>query len=202
MGISLRTRHPLPLDLPPSLWKSLLNEPCDVNDLDAVDKLCVQALNEIASMDEATFESACADLRWTTQLSDNTEIELRPGGRERPVAYNERAAFVKASIDARLKESEKQHAAIRRGLHAVVNEDYLSLFSPMDLELLIVGDPNIDVEVLRRHTVYNKLSATDDVVIWLFRALRSFTSEQRQQFLRYVWGRNRYETLHTCAIST
>lgn len=194
MGISLRTRHPLPLDLPSSLWKSLLNEQLDVSDLESIDKLCVQALNEIAAMDEATFDAACQELKWTTQLSDQTEVELMEGGSDRNVTYQQRQKFIKLSIDRRLKESEKQYAAIRKGLHAVIDADYLSLFSPSDLELLIVGDPSIDVESLRRHTVYNKLSASDDVVVWLFKALHSFTSEERQLFLRYVWGRNRLPT--------
>jgi E3 ubiquitin-protein ligase HERC2 len=92
---------------------------------------------------------------------------------------------------ARLKESEKQIASIKKGLNAVVPTNMLALFSWYDLELLVCGNPVIDVQSLRRHTVYNKLSASDDIVVWLFKCLHSFNSEERQLFLRFVWGRNR-----------
>lgn len=39
-GVALRTRQPLSLDLPPLVWKSLLDHPLDVSDLEAFDKLC------------------------------------------------------------------------------------------------------------------------------------------------------------------
>lgn len=57
---------------------------------------------------------------------------------------------------------------------------------------MVCGNPAIDVDSLRRHTVFKlPLTAADDVVVWLFKALHSFTAEERQLFLRFVWGRNR-----------
>jgi hypothetical protein len=112
-------------------------------------------------------------------------------GRDLLVPYAEREEFIRLSINARLQESSKQIAAMRKGLDAVVPTHMLSLFTWRDLELQVCGDPAIDIAVLKRHTVYNKLSATDDVVVWLFKALHSFTAEERQLFLRFVWGRNR-----------
>jgi len=46
-GIALRTKSPLALDLPSMFWKKILKNPVDIADLENVDKLCVQALNEV-----------------------------------------------------------------------------------------------------------------------------------------------------------
>lgn len=47
MGVALRTKFPLSLDLPSLFWKKLLGARVDISDLEGVDKLCVQALNEV-----------------------------------------------------------------------------------------------------------------------------------------------------------
>jgi len=116
MGIALRTRLPLALDLPSTVWKSLLGQPLDAGDLESFDKLCVQALSEIGRLDARSFAAMFAEQRFVTQLSDGTEVELVPGGRERLVDYESRNEFVRLSVQARLKESDKQIAAIAKGL--------------------------------------------------------------------------------------
>ena len=95
-------------------------------------------------------------------------------------------------MKTRLHESEAQARAIRKGFNDVVPLGMLSLFSWREVERLVCGNSSIDVDALRRHTTYNGgLSATSPVVKMLFKALKSFTTEERQLFLRFVWGRNR-----------
>jgi E3 ubiquitin-protein ligase HERC2 len=190
LGISLRTKTPLSLDLPSIFWKQLLDEPVDVGDLEAVDKLCVQALNEMRALERAKFEGL-VDERFATQLSDGSELELKAGGKNVPVTWETRLEFVELAVQARLRESEKQMRAIRKGLEQVVPLRMLSLFSWYDIEVMVCGNPYIDVEELRRHTAYNGVQASSPVVRHLFKALHSFSHEERQLFLRFVWGRNR-----------
>jgi len=108
------------------------------------------------------------------------------------VTYELRGEFVELSTKTRLKESAKQIKAIQKGLNAVVPIRMLTLFSWYDLELLVCGNPLIDIEALYRHTIYSgNLQASSPLVQYLFEALRSFNQEERQLFLRFVWGRNR-----------
>jgi len=82
-GVALRTKLPLTLDLPSTVWKSLLGTPLDVSDLEAFDKLCVQALSEISKLDARAYAQMFSEQRWVTQLSDHTELELKKGGQLR-----------------------------------------------------------------------------------------------------------------------
>jgi len=76
MGIALRTKQTLSFDLPSLIWKQILNERIDITDLEAIDKLCVQALNELGNIDEKSFSYTVYE-KFTTQLSDGTEVELK-----------------------------------------------------------------------------------------------------------------------------
>jgi len=192
MGIALCTRFPLPLDLSSILWKGLLNTKTELSDLEAVDKLCIQALTEVASLTHEKFGEMMGTEKFVTQLSDNTEVELKRDGKSIGVTFEARHHYTDLVIRARLNEAERQIAAIRKGLDALVPIRMLSLFSWFDLETLVCGNPHIDVEALRRHTRFTGvLNSTHPLVRHLFDALHSFNMEERQLFLRFVWGRNR-----------
>ncbi|ETO26164.1 ubiquitin protein ligase [Reticulomyxa filosa] len=192
MGIALRTKQTLGFDLPSIVWKQLLpDEKVDITDLEAIDKLCVQALNELEKIDEKSFNYVVYE-RFTTQLSDGTEIELKENGKSIDVTKKNLSEFVSLVIKKRLNEASEQLKSIAKGLNQVVPARMLSLFSWYDLEILVCGNPNIDVEALRRHTVYQGgLSSSSDVVKFFWKTLYAFSQEERQLFLRFVWGRNR-----------
>lgn len=191
MGIALRTKQVLGFDFPSIMWKQLLNQKVDISDLEAVDKLCVQALNELEKVDAKSFQYVVME-QFTSQLSDGTEVVLKPGGKSIDVTKANLQEFVSLVIKKRLVESAKQVKAIQKGLNAVVPVRMLSLFSWYDLEILICGNPKIDIEALRRHTVYQGgLSPSSPLVKIFWKVLYSFSQEERQLFLRFVWGRNR-----------
>jgi len=190
-GIALRTSYTLSLDLPSVVWKHVLAEPVDRSDLEAVDHLCLQALEVIRGTSREEF-SEMSDETFTTMLSDGTRVELVEGGASTPVTFANKDEFVARVIRARLYECETQARAMRKGFNDVVPLGMLSMFSWREVERLVCGSPEVDVDALKRHTTYNgNLTATSPVVCMLFKALKSFTNEERQLFLRFVWGRNR-----------
>jgi len=193
MGIALRTKAPLPIDVPSVVWKLLLNQRVEVSDLEAIDRLAVQALNGMVELtDRSKFDLLVTSETFTAQLTNGETVELKKEGANTQVTFDNRHEYAELSIQARLKEATKQVLAMQKGLNAVVPVRFLSLFSWFDLEVQVCGNPVIDIEMLLRHTLYSStLSAAHPLVQYLFEALRSFNQEERQMFLRFVWGRNR-----------
>jgi E3 ubiquitin-protein ligase HUWE1 len=64
----------------------------------------------------------------------------------------------------------------------------VSIFDPQELELLISGLPDIDLEDLRAHTEYQGYKSTDPVISFFWSVLRSFSQEEKALFLQYVTG--------------
>lgn len=190
MGMALRTGETLNLDLSSMIWKKLLDVKVDVNDLESSDKLCIQALGEMAKLTKEQFDHLIQE-KFTTQLSDGRVVELKTGGKDESVTFENREEFIKLVIQARLSESDQQIRAMKKGLDAVVPANLLSLFSWYDLEVMVCGNPEIDVEVLRKHTIYRGLSSGSALVKNLWKCLESFNTEERRMFLRFVWGRSR-----------
>lgn len=193
MGLALRTGFALNLDLPSLIWKQLLGDEPDESDMEGADKLFVQAIGEMKRMSREEYHmlGLAEQYHFTTQLSNGKEVEVKKGGKTLPVRYEDRNEYIRLSIATRIRESERQVSAIRKGLNSVVRASHLALLSWYDLELAVCGDPDINVDVLRRHTSYNGVDAGSELVKNFWTAMESFSSEERQLFLRFVWGRSR-----------
>ena len=68
MGMALRSKFVLPLDLCPGVWKLIIGDELCEEDLEAADKLCLQACTGLLNLSPDTFESAVEET-FTTRLS-------------------------------------------------------------------------------------------------------------------------------------
>ncbi|KAG7392669.1 hypothetical protein PHYPSEUDO_015057 [Phytophthora pseudosyringae] len=195
MGASIRSKQYLSLNVAPLVWKKLSGERLGLDDLAAVDSMLVNSMSKMRTIDrygvtEEMFEDIVMET-FTTLGADNRVIELKPGGAHLPVTFSSRCEYADLVEQARLHESDEQAQAILRGLAKVVPAKLLACFSGAELELMVCGSPEVDVDLLEKCTEYSSCSPTDDHIIWFWRALRAFSHEERSAFLRFVWGRSR-----------
>eukprot|EP01016_Furgasonia_blochmanni_P046718 TRINITY_DN6774_c0_g1_i7.p1 TRINITY_DN6774_c0_g1~~TRINITY_DN6774_c0_g1_i7.p1 ORF type:complete len:363 (-),score=64.52 TRINITY_DN6774_c0_g1_i7:92-1087(-) len=194
MGMALRQTNYLELQLSPLVWKILVGETPNLQDLDNLDRFTAQCLDEIKNIekkgvDEKTFVDVI-DQKFITFLSDGTEVELVAGGKDKQVTFHNRDDFIKLVIETRLNESKTQISWIREGLLQIVPEGALSLLQWTDLERLICGYPDIDPELLKKYTNYGDFTESDNVIKWFWKIFEGFSREERVLYLRFVWGRS------------
>lgn len=200
MGVAIRSKHYLNLDLPSMVWKQLVGAEPDLRDLEGIDRHCYNSLVRIASMtkekdddegDRQEWEATA--YTWSTPSCDGrTVVDLVPGGRDIPVAWEARDDYRRAVERFRLNEFKLQTEHMRKGMATIVPVQLLSLFTWQELELNVCGRGKIDVDFLRENTSYQSgFSAEDQHVQMLWEVLRGFTHKQRELFLRFVWGRSR-----------
>ena len=66
----------------------------------------------------------------------------------------------------------------------------LSLPSFRLLPVKVCGSPEVDLSILKANTNY-RVAADSQQVRLFWRALESFSNEERRLFLRFAWGRSR-----------
>jgi len=198
MGVAIRTNNSLSLDLPSLVWKPLVGMDLEEGDLTAVDQVCMNAMD--AMLDDAKLEEKGVNaenfhevygLTFAYSSSDETIIELKEGGKDIPVTWDDRENYVKLVKEFRLGEFTRQVAAIRRGLTAIIPARFLSLLTWKELELEVCGSPEIDIELLKQNTVYRHCSSNDPHIVYFWAVLEKFSQMERAQFLRFAWGRSR-----------
>jgi hypothetical protein len=144
------------------------------------------------------------------------QVELIPGGKEKPLTYEDRKEYVALAQHARLHESDAQMKALVKGIGTLVPTPLLNLFTWQDLEMRICGRTEINLDVLRRlafapralmpHnaplTWYNKrkcrntryragITEQDAHIQHFWKVLEDFGHHERMLFLRFAWGRQR-----------
>lgn len=195
MGVVLRSKQYLSLNVASMVWKKLVGELLHVEDLAAVDSMIVNSMKKMRTIDtygvtEEMFEDIVLET-FTTLSSDNRVVALKPNGQSIAVTFANRCEYADLVEKYRLQEFDLQVAALFRGISKVVPAKLLSCFTGMELELMVCGTPEIDVDLLEKCTEYSSCSASDDHIVWFWQVLRSFSHEERSAFLRFVWGRSR-----------
>jgi len=192
LGVAHRGEIQMDLALSSIVWKTLAGIPLTVEDLKETDYSSYLALMAIEQLDEETFREY-GDFVWTTANSGSKLPieELRPGGQNVPVKFEELHEFVQANIEFRLSETSKQLESIRRGLSSIVPLDLLTLFTWEEVEELFCGKGHVNVDLLRGNTVYDGVDPKAKYIENFWRVLKSFSLEERKQFLKFVGSRSR-----------
>ncbi|GAA5826649.1 hypothetical protein JCM5353_005002 [Sporobolomyces roseus] len=81
--------------------------------------------------------------------------------------------------------------ALLKGLYEIVPKDLTQIFTERELELLISGLPEIDADEWRANTDLVGYTPTDPIVSYFWRAVRSFSHEERAKLLQFVSGSSR-----------
>lgn len=67
-----------------------------------------------------------------------------------------------------------------------------AVFVSSQLEVMVTGNPDIDIDLLRSKTEYRgNITAHDNHILMFWSVLHDMSQEQRKSFLQFVWGRNR-----------
>ena len=114
--------------------------------------------------------------------------ELVPGGTDIPVTRENRLSYIYLITRYRLStQIEDQCRAFLQGLTELINPRWLRLFNTEELRVLVTGaDTPIDVEDLRRNTVYGGYHEKDMAVQYFWEALSSLDQASLKAFLRFV----------------
>jgi hypothetical protein len=77
------------------------------------------------------------------------------------------------------------------GLSNVLPVEILAILSGEELRDMMCGNPDVDVDLLRRVVEYEGYEESDPVIQYFWDTLREFTNDERKSFLQFVWARNR-----------
>lgn len=119
-----------------------------------------------------------------------TEIrDLKPNGRNIPVTEENKLEYIHLVCQLKMCGSIRQQLnAFLEGFYDIIPKRLISIFNEQELELLISGLPNVDIEDLKANTEYHKYQANSIQIQWFWRALRSFDQADRAKFLQFVTG--------------
>lgn len=136
---------------------------------------------------------AAADLGLTlaATTAGGREVGLLPGGRgaQVPVTEANAALYVHLMAHFRLNaETRAASAAFAEGFHCLIAPEWVSLFTPRELQELVSGRAGkIDVDDMRAHTLYQGGFHEDHPVVHTFwEVMASLSAREQRLMVKFV----------------
>lgn len=169
-------------------YKMLLRKPINLSDIEFVDpelhrSLCWILENDITNIIDTTFtvqHNAFGQLQ---------EHELKENGRNIVVTEDNKHEYVSLYVGYRCKRGiENQFEALQRGFYELIAPSLVENFDEHELELLIGGLSQIDIEDWRQHTKLKNCTVETPLVRWFWDVVASYGEDQRARLLQFVTG--------------
>jgi E3 ubiquitin-protein ligase HUWE1 len=171
-----------------AVYKCILGRSVSIKDMETLDLDYYKSLlwmleNDITDIITETFAVE------TDDFGEKQVIDLIENGRNIPVTQENKEEYVQRVVDYRLVKSVKdQLDNFLKGFHEIIPPELISIFNEQELELLISGLPEIEVDDWKANTEYHNYSASSPQIQWFWRAVRSFDKEERAKLLQFVTG--------------
>lgn len=171
-----------------SFYKHILHKRVDYKDLEAVDPEYYNSLewmlhNDITDVLDLTFTID------SDEFGATKTIELVPNGANIPVTDENKYEYVRLVTEQRLTNSiRSQIDAFLDGFHEIIQPELIQIFTEHELELLISGLPDIDVDAWKNNTELHGYSSSDPMIQWWWRAVRSFDQTEKAKLLQFITG--------------
>ncbi|XP_077988397.1 E3 ubiquitin-protein ligase NEDD4-like isoform X2 [Glandiceps talaboti] len=172
-------------------YKMMIAKKITINDMEAVDSEYYNSLKWITENDPEDLElTFCVDEELFGQTLTK---DLIPDGTNIKVTNDNKKKYIELVIEWRfVSRVQNQMAAFMDGFTDLIPLDLLKVFDENEVELLLSGLGDIDVNDWRKNTVYRgEYHANHLIIQWFWRALLSYDNEMRARLLQFVTGTSR-----------
>ncbi|KAJ7285623.1 hypothetical protein C8J57DRAFT_1285369 [Mycena rebaudengoi] len=174
-----------------SFYKMILKKKVTLSDLESVDAELHRGMtwmleNDITDIIDETFTTT------EERFGEMVTIELKDGGADVPVTQDNKKEYVEHVVDYRIsKRVKEQFEAFMSGFSELIPQDLVTVFDERELELLIGGMSEIDVDDWTKFTDYRGYEMNDEVIQWFWKCVRSWPPERKSRLLQFATGTSR-----------
>lgn len=170
-------------------YKRMLNKKLTIKDIETIDQEFHNSLMWIKenNIEECGLELFfCGDFEILGKLEQH---ELKPGGAELKVSEENKDEYISLMTNWRFTRGvEEQTKAFLDGFSEVVPLQWLQYFDERELELMLCGMQEIDVDDWEKNTIYRHYQRTSKQIAWFWKFVRDLDNEKRTRLLQFVTG--------------
>jgi ubiquitin-protein ligase E3 A len=194
LGIALYNNVVLNIPFPSFFFKKLLNRKTSFNDLKEIDPKLHLSLINLKSLNEEEINEL--DLTFNITIGSASgeikNINLSEDGEETKVTKDNLGIFVSKYADLLLnKIIKKQFEAIREGFFFVINKDILTYLDPKELEKIIIGSNNFNIQEIKSTTTYNGYEEDSPIIGYFWDIFESYNKKMKKKLLQFITGHDR-----------
>lgn len=193
LGIALYNNVILNLPFPSFFFKKLLNKKTTFYDLKEIDLELYNSLNNMKKLNEKEIEDL--DLTFTISYKIDEKIityNLNENNLELKVTKENLNLFINKYADYILnKMLSKQFNSIKEGFYYVIKRDILVYLDAKELEKIIIGSNDFDINEIKSTTIYNGYSLNSNIIKWFWEIFEAYSKKMKKKLLQFITGNDR-----------
>ncbi|XP_068933678.1 E3 ubiquitin-protein ligase Itchy homolog [Petaurus breviceps papuanus] len=170
-------------------YKRILNKPVGLKDLESIDP---EFYNSLIWVKENNIEECGLEMYFSVDKEILGEIkshELKPNGSNILVTEENKEEYIRMVAEWRLSRGvEEQTQAFFEGFNEILPQQYLQYFDAKELEVLLCGMQEIDLNDWQRHAIYRHYTRTSKQIMWFWQFVKEIDNEKRMRLLQFVTG--------------
>lgn len=174
-----------------ALYKMMLRKKVMLQDMEGVDAEVYNSLNWMLenSIDGVLDLTFSAD---DERFGEVVTVDLKPNGRNIEVTDENKKEYVELFSQWKIVDRvQEQLKAFMDGFNELIPEDLVTVFDERELELLIGGIAEIDIDDWKKHTDYRGYQESDEAIQWFWKTVSEWDNEQRARLLQFTTGTSR-----------
>lgn len=170
-------------------YKRILNKPVGLKDLESVDP---EFYNSLIWIKENNIEECGLEMFFSVDkelLGEVKSHDLKPNGSNLQVTEENKEEYIRLVAEWRLSRGvEEQTQAFFEGFNEILPQQYLQYFDAKELEVLLCGMQEIDLNDWQRNAIYRHYTRTSKQIVWFWQFVKEIDNEKRMRLLQFVTG--------------
>ncbi|XP_060949451.1 NEDD4-like E3 ubiquitin-protein ligase WWP1 isoform X3 [Limanda limanda] len=170
-------------------YKRMLNKKLILKDLESIDP---EFYNSLIWIRDNNIEECGLEMFFSVDmeiLGKITSHDLKPDGADVLVTEENKEEYISLMAEWRFSRGvEGQTKAFLDGFNEVVPLQWLQYFDEKELEVMLCGMQEVDLQDWQRNTVYRHYTRNSKQIIWFWQLVKEVDNEVRLRLMQFVTG--------------
>ncbi|XP_076827219.1 NEDD4-like E3 ubiquitin-protein ligase WWP1 isoform X1 [Brachyhypopomus gauderio] len=170
-------------------YKRMLNKKLILKDLESIDP---EFYNSLIWIRDNNIEECSLEMYFSVDmeiLGKITSHDLKPDGANILVTEENKEEYIGLMAEWRFSRGvEGQTKAFLDGFNEVVPLQWLQYFDEKELEVMLCGMQEVDLQDWQRNTVYRHYTRNSKQIVWFWQFVKEVDNEVRLRLLQFVTG--------------
>ncbi|KAG5849927.1 hypothetical protein ANANG_G00076900 [Anguilla anguilla] len=170
-------------------YKRMLSKKLTIKDLESIDP---EFYNSLIWIRDNNIEECGLEMYFSVDmeiLGKITSHDLKPDGTNLLVTEENKEEYIGLMAEWRFSRGvEEQTKAFLDGFNEVVPLQWLQYFDEKELEVMLCGMQEVDLQDWQRNTVYRHYTRNSKQIVWFWQLVKEVDNEVRLRLMQFVTG--------------
>ena len=173
------------------IYKIILDEPVDIEDLVFIDTEIYHSIKKLQNLEDFSNLELYFAENEKDENGNIKNVNLILDGANIPVTKDNVKYYFQKKIEYIMNKDRPYINHIKKSIFSYIPESLIKIFTANELELILNGQPFIDVSDWIENTIYEGYEPTDQIIINFWNIVKELSQDKLSRLLQFSTGSTR-----------